>query len=204
MRTPGWAEIAIGLAAVAGILANWVSGTLTGENGGVLGAGLHLFGYFTIWTNTLVAVLYLAHARGGFARGAATTFTAMVGLVYHFQLAHLDVIDTSWRAVGNALVHYIVPAAVALDWLAFGPRAGLRWRWAATWLAFPFAYTVFAVGLGTLRGSYAYPFLDLGTLGPAGLLREVLVLIVAFLLFGLLVIGVRKLFDRRPTALGAS
>ena len=189
-RTPRNLERLIAAAALIGIVASGVSRILAGENG-VLGVWPFLFGFFTIWVNALVALVYGLRWRGGFMRGLAVTMIVLVGLVYHFQLSHLRELRDLWQWTGNALTHYAVPVVVLLDWLWFGPRT-VRWRWAAYWLSFSLLYTVFAVLRGTLTGTYVYPFLDVGTLGWRGFGLSVATMSAGFLIIGLIMVAVRK------------
>ena len=68
------------------------------------------------------------------ARAAVAMCICVVGLVFHF------ILSATWKpkglaALGNLVVHYIMPAAVVLDWLLFTPEGRLRWLDAAssTW-----------------------------------------------------------------------
>ena len=191
-RTPRGVEFAVGALAAIGVFITWLSNVLDGPMG-VLASGLFLLGFFTIWVNVAVAVVYLRGVRGGLVRGGVAMMIAVVGLVYHFMLSGIHDPEGPLAHAGNWITHYIVPAAVMADWAIFGPRRELRWRWAVIWLAVPLAYTTFAIMRGLATGFYAYPFLDVSTLGGAGVAREIAVLLVAFTVAGLLVIAVRKL-----------
>ncbi|WP_282696124.1 Pr6Pr family membrane protein [Streptomyces sp. CC208A] len=188
----------------------------------VQGDPLVVFSFFTIWSNTAVAVvLGLGAARAWTGRpplpavwsGGALLCICVVGLVFHLVLANpsspfnqaaaVDAL-TGARAVSNQLLHTVTPLGVALDWLLLTHPGAFRPRFAALWLAAPGAYLLFALARGALlpadaRTRYTYPFLDVAAHGYAGVLVNALALGLAFSALGLLLV----LADRfRPAVAG--
>ena len=110
-----------------------------------LGSTIIYFSFFTTQTNMLANLIFLTpvlapNARIGRwaasegVRAAVAMCICVVGLVFHF------ILSATWKpkglaALGNLVVHYIMPAAVVLDWLLFTPEGRLRWLDAAssTW-----------------------------------------------------------------------
>ncbi len=123
---------------------------------------------------------------------------ALVGLVYHAVLAKL------WNPVGlhfwvDQGLHSAVPVLFVLFWALYAPKAGLRWRDAGLWLAYPLAYLGYVLARGAVDGWYPYPFIDANKLGYARVLVNALVLMAAFYLAGLaLVAASRHLPKGRP------
>ncbi|MFD8015877.1 Pr6Pr family membrane protein [Streptomyces sp. NPDC058955] len=188
----------------------------------VVGNPLVAFSFFTIWTNTAVAVvLGLGAVRAWTGRpplpalwtGGTLLCISVVGLVFHLvldnpssgfdQAAAIDAL-TGARAVSNQLLHTVTPLGVALDWLLLTRPGAFRPRHAALWLAAPGTYLVFSLVRGALLPAghptrYTYPFLDVAAHGYADVLFNALVLGLAFYALGLLLV----LADRfRPAVAG--
>ncbi|MFF2567846.1 Pr6Pr family membrane protein [Streptomyces sp. NPDC101191] len=200
----------LALAAVTGIVIECVEGS-----------PLVVFSFFTIWSNTAVAVvLGLGAVRARTRRppppalwtGGVLLCITVVGLVFHlvldneaseFNEAAAIARLTGARAVANQLLHTVTPIGVVLDWLLLTRPGALRWRHAAQWLAAPGAYLVFALVRGALVSPdtptrYTYPFLDVTAHGYPGVLTNALVLGLAFYALGLALVTV----DRFRPAVG--
>lgn len=156
-----------------------------------------LYGYFTIWSNTLVGLIALHAARGGgeagvfgrpFLRGAAVTYIIVVGTIYHTLLAAgRDLHGAAW--VLDHLLHSVVPIAWPMWWLAFAPRGHLAWRDIVPAMAFPLAYAAVALTRGALTHKYAYFFLNADTYGwPRVLLNSLGLALFFGVLMALLVL----------------
>nr|WP_201748915.1 Pr6Pr family membrane protein [Micromonospora acroterricola] len=173
-----------------------------------------LLPYFTIQSNLAVGAL------AGYAvwrawrdrpdppsalRGAVTLYITITGVVYHlvlanpaspFAMAQPD--RTVGEAIGNQLLHTVVPLLAVTDWVLLDERGRLRLRYAAWWLAFPLGYLGFALLRGLVVHRYPYPFLDAGELGYAGVAISAVFLAVAFWLLGLLFVGVDRALSGLP------
>jgi hypothetical protein len=140
-----------------------------------LGPGLFLYtGFFTIWTNTLLAValtLTLAAPGSRAARFLSTppAITGMaasilvVGGVYHLLLRRL------WNPQGlqlfTDLLHTAVPVLFLIVWWIRAAPQRPRLGAVARWLAYPAVYFAFALARGAIFGTYPYPFFDDPSLG---------------------------------------
>ena len=124
--------------------------------------------FFTVLTNLLLALTMTWAALGGRPSanflGGVTLAILLVGVVYWALLQGLEVLTGAHR-IANILLHKVSPAAMALWWLLFAPRAKLRWSAPLWWFLYPFAYLVYALGRGALDQKYPYPFLDVGRIG---------------------------------------
>ncbi|MFF9338950.1 MULTISPECIES: Pr6Pr family membrane protein [unclassified Streptomyces] len=186
------------------------------------GNPLVVFSFFTIWSNTAVAVvLGLGAARAWTGRppppavwtGGTLLCVSIVGLVFHlvldnpsspFNQAAGIARLTGARAVANQLLHTVTPLGVALDRLLLTPPGALRPRHAVLWLAAPGSYLVFALVRGALlpdgaRARYPYPFVDVTAHGYADVLLNALVLGLAFCALGLLLVAADRF---RPAPAG--
>jgi len=159
---------------------------------------LEMYGYFTIWSNTLVGLITTAVARGRqglFARpvtlGAAVVYIIVVGVIYNTLLIQLNP-QTGLRLLTDTIFHTVVPLAYPLWWALLVPRGQLVWKslWGA--LGFPLAYTFVALSRGALTGKYAYFFLDVAKYGVAQVLLNLVGLVIFFAVLMAGVIG----FDR--------
>jgi len=129
----------------------------------------NFFGFFTMQGNIItVVVLVLAafatlagrrQSEGlQLARGCATTYIAVVGIVYNLLLAGLEGgVSLAWA---NSVLHVVFPIYAVLDWVLFGDRAALPWRRIWLVLIYPFVWLVVVIVRGATDGWVPYPFLD--------------------------------------------
>ena len=168
---------------------------------------LHFFSFFTIQTNLLVAValtLSVIGAGTSLGRWAAsegvragvTMYAVVVGLVYHFLL-HATWNPRGLYQIANIGLHYVMPAAILIDWLVFTPNGRLRWLDAARWLAFPLLYSGWLLLLGAISGWYPYWFIDVAELGLGRTLLNLCGLLAFFGLMGLIVVAIDRTLGRR-------
>ena len=151
-------------------------------------------GYFTILTNLAVALMMAGAATrfppGARLAGALTLAIVMVGVVYHLILAQL------WAPVGMAWwadqgLHTAVPVLTFLWWLAFAPKS-VGVTDLPYWLIWPTGYAGYAVIRGTATGFWAYPFVDVGSLGWPAVALNVVVLVAGFAGLGLGLITIAR------------
>ncbi|WP_165945301.1 Pr6Pr family membrane protein [Micromonospora sp. KC723] len=196
------------LAIVVGVLAGIVltalgPATVTG-----------LLPYFTIQSNLAVGVFagYAAwRAWQGLPeppsalKGAVTLYITITGVVYHLVLANpaspfavAQPDRAPPEALGNQLLHTVVPLLAVTDWALFDPRGRLRVRHALWWLGFPLAYLGFALVRGLIVARYPYPFIDAGQLGYDGVAISTVFFAAGFWLLGLIFVGVDRGLARWP------
>jgi hypothetical protein len=179
---------------------------IAGSEIGLLGASIRYFSYFTILTNSLVAIGWGAHALHPQSalgrifgrddvRTAVTGYIVLVGVVYHLLLAaDHDPQGIQWFA--NELLHTVVPAIVFLEWLLGSSERTARYVQAFAWQLYPMAYTAYSLIKGAVTGFYPYPFLDVNTLGYGGVAMQLAGMIVAFTLTSLAFIAIGRLQAR--------
>lgn len=175
--TPKWARVWFG-ATAACVLAGVVISAITAGNN--TGGHFHpaaarlanTFAFFTIQANLLVGVATLLLAMR--TDRSSTVFAVLrlgglvaitiTGIVFHVALAQtLDL--KSWDAVGNELVHTVVPVMAVVGWLVAGPRALVSRRIAWLSLIFPTCWLAFTLIRGAIAHWYPYPFIDVTQLG---------------------------------------
>ena len=163
----GWAALGTQL---------WLTmGIVLGQGRGMVMGLVVYFGFFTVLTNILAALVLSACAVGpgfvGYRRlsnAVTRTTTAgaivIVGLVYFLILRHL------WHPSGaqfwaDAVLHYLMPMLTVMFWALVVPSGAISWRH-APWLAvYPLAYLVYVFVRGSITSLYPYDFIDLNTLG---------------------------------------
>ncbi len=124
------------------------------------------FSYFTVLSNLFAAAMLLhgalcsARERSRtveLLRGAAVIYILTTGIVYLLLLSgHAPAYP--WV---NAILHYLMPVAVALDWLLDPPRVRLDPpRTVVSWMVFPLLYVLYTMARGAIVGWYPYFFVN--------------------------------------------
>lgn len=171
-----------------------------------LGATIDYFSYFTIQSNWLVVVWWIvaifsvaSTTQRWFlsprVKGALTAYITVTFLVYAV------VLDKMFDPAGFNLAyvnisHYITPLAFILDWLLFEQRGVYQWRFIPGWLLYPVAYFIYALVYGTIIDKALYPFFNYNKLGWGGMIFQVAILLVFFLVLASLYIGINRLLAR--------
>jgi hypothetical protein len=163
----------------------------------------NFFGFFTLQSNILTAIVYLIAAVSALrgigpgrwlvvARASVTTYMIIVGIVYALLLAPLGAAGGVPLPWANAVLHIVVPVYVVVDWLVFTDRT--RLAFGNLWLVL--LYPLFWSGVVLLRGAtdgwVPYPFLDPAT-GYGSVLFYVAIIAVLVLVFGALVFWASRL-----------
>lgn len=169
-------------------------------------SAVNFFSYFTNLANLFAAVVLLvgavrvvqrraASATDDRIRGAATTYMAVVGLVFAALLRNVDLgALLPWV---NTVLHTVMPIAVVLEWLYAPPRSTLGARQVLLYQAVPLLYLVYVLGRGAAVGWYPYPFLNPAVVGGyGGVAAYVVGIVVVFLVVGWAVTAVGN--ARRP------
>jgi hypothetical protein len=173
-----------------------------------------LLPYFTIQSNLGYGIFAAWAAFRGDTppafKGAVTLYVVITGLVYHLVLTNPasgfavgPVERTLPEAIGNQLLHTVVPLLAVLDWLLFDQRGRFRWRHALYWLSFPLGYLAFALVRGLVVDKYPYPFINVNELGYGGVSISTLVFAVAFWVLGLVFVAIDR-FGGRPSRRAAT
>ena len=191
----------VAVMALASLGADFVSSRASHPDDSVLATLWRMARFFTILTNLMVGVTYLAlAARGRVASavwlGGVTLWIGITGVVYHLLLAGAEGPKSGIDWWANFGLHGAVPVAVALWWLAFGPRQGLSVTAALIWMIWPLTYVIYALGRGQLDGVYPYFFTNPDRIGWIGVGRWTVILAVSFFVAGLLQIAMARLVRR--------
>lgn len=151
---------------------------------------IRFFSFFTILTNTLVAVYftlvaldktktYPRIAKPGLLT-SITIYITMVGLVYQVALRQI------WQPEGlqmvvNEILHSVTPILVIVYWYLYESIKPIKYAQIFNWAAYPLVYLVYILIRGKFSGFYPYPFVDVNTLELNQVLINAVVLIVLFI-----------------------
>jgi hypothetical protein len=164
---------------------------------------VRFFSFFTIQSNILVAVCFTflwlkPKSKWGlfFSKPKNTTaitlYITIVGLVYNAILRFLWA-PTGFQKVVDELLHLVIPILVLLYWILFVPKKTLEFKNIFPWLIFPAVYLVYTLIRGAFFSFYPYPFIDVILLGYNKVLINSFFMLLAFLFFGILFIGIGKI-----------
>ncbi|MFI4993577.1 MAG: Pr6Pr family membrane protein [Solirubrobacterales bacterium] len=153
----------------------------------------NFFSFFTNESNLLAAALLSYGAYRGLRRGeqesssayellrgAAVIYMTITGVVFVLLLSGSSE-SVPWA---NAVVHYVMPVVIVLDWLIDPPRMRVTWRKALRWLIFPVVYFGYTLIRGAITGWYPYPFLNVAAKGYGQVLAD-----GAGILIGMIAVG---------------
>ena len=158
---------------------------------------IDLLSYFTNTTGitvTVVTALALIRPSSKLAQPgaitASTIYMLVVCVTYETLLrAHMHGLSY----VTNVALHEVMPALVALLWLLFTPKAGLRWTQPLRWLIYPAIYMVWILARGAVIHRYPYFFADVNKQGYPATLLTGLLFLGAFYALGLAAVACGRL-----------
>jgi hypothetical protein len=174
---------------------------LEGSDQSFVESTVRFFSFFTILTNSLVAVYFTAQvissSQHSFWRKpglltAITVYIFVVGLVYQIVLRPL------WNPEGLAklvdeLLHSINPILVLIYWWYYEDKLKVSMAQVPYWLFYPFFYLVYVLIRGHFADFYPYPFINVSALGFGMVALNSLILFVIFsgLSVGIVLLGRR-------------
>jgi hypothetical protein len=164
-----------------------------------------MFAFFTITTNVLVAIVFSCIAldrgmlRADWIVAGTTLSILLVGVVNALLLWGLLELSGG-SALVDRLLHVVTPACALLFWIFFARKGGLSWRDPPLWAVYPLAYFAYAIARGVTTGKYAYPFLNVLTLGWSRTALNAFYIAVAFMVCGYAMVWI----DRRMGSRGRS
>lgn len=151
----------------------------------------NFFGYFTMQSNIITAVVLLLAALATLmgrpqspllvlARACATTYIVIVGIVYNLLLAGLEGgVSLEWA---NWVLHVAFPIYAALDWILFGDRTALPWNKIWVILIYPVIWIAVVIIRGATDGWVPYPFLDPSTGYGSVAIYAIVIFVVAVII----------------------
>jgi hypothetical protein len=170
---------------------------------GAIGRVFDSHGYFTTWSNIVVAVtltmLYRNPERVGRAftwlRNSGLLMITMTMVLYHLLLAG-TANPKSWYAISNLFEHYLTPIITIVVWVIAGPRGRFHFRDTYEVFAIPMAYLAYTLIHGAIASVYPYPFFDVITYGYPFVLQLMGGVIVGGYVVSLIYYGAERLRSR--------
>lgn len=174
----------------------------------LLGALAFLLTFFTVLTNLMMALCYVAAAtrwswldwwNRPFARGLTAGSIAMVSVYYIFFLSGLE----SFTGIDNVLniyMHYVAPWLFVLWWLLTPEHGSLRFADIPRMLLYPLIYLVVVMVRGALVHEYPYPILNVDRLGYGQVAIGCLGMLAGFVAIYAIAIAVDRWLGRRAAA----
>ena len=171
---------------------------------GALTRVIDLFGYFTIWSNALVAftitTLFLNPKRSDkrfiLLRNTSLLMILMTGILYHLLIAP-TAHPQSWNIYTNAFQHYITPILTVLIWLLVGPRRWFNFRMTISVFAIPTAYLLYTFIRGAIIDRYPYGFFNVIKYGYASVGTTLIMIYIAGYILALLFLALDKLLSKK-------
>ncbi len=168
------------------------------------------FSYMTIWTNILVTIAFFFPLFFPFSHlslflnkpiveGGLLVYIFLVMLINHFFLAGIVQL-TGMQWVVDLFLHYIIPVLYIVFWIFFGIKGRQEYSNSIRWLIFPFIYILYVLMRGAIIAQYPYPFIDVTELGYAVVLRNSVLIAVAYLIVGLIFIIIDKRLTKTEMA----
>ena len=190
----GWAGLSIQLYLI--LWGRWELGA------SLLGGLVNTFSFFTVLTNTLVAVVLTweltprpSPVRRWFllpsVRSGVAVNIALVSLAYNLLLRHLWQPE-GWQWVADELLHDIVPLLYIVYWWLWVPKGTLRLGHIGLWALYPVVYFAYLLLRGNLLGAYPYPFIDVANLGYVQVFVNAGGILAGFVGIALAVVGVDR------------
>ena len=165
------------------------------------------FGYFTVWTNILIALAFTAPLLNpdrkltnffifSGVRAALASYILMVSAVYHILIVpYWNPQGFTWLTATG--LNTVMPILYIIDWLFFAEKRPIFYKHLPYWLIFPAVYGVTSIIRGLLTGVYPYPFLNVTDLGIGNVLINMLGLVAVFAVVGPIFIAVAHLISNR-------
>ena len=168
---------------------------------------IRFFSYFTILSNTLVAVyftvmwlkkpsLLLLRLQKPGILTAVTLYISIVGLVYQLVLRSIWS-PTGMQKLVDELLHSVMPLFVIVFWYLYENHKATSWKLIPKWLIFPSLYLVYILIRGHFSNYYPYPFMDVTQLGFNKVLLNSGILVLVFLAVAFGFVGISSLLSKK-------
>jgi hypothetical protein len=144
-------------------------------------------------------------------------FVGMLGILLTFLVFNIMLAGAEGRApqlnwrIGSLSFHVVLPIMYIADWFLFYERKNCKWYYPLASVGFPLAYVIFIfiqavimkfdtsvlIPGTTTPLIYPYFFVNLDTQGVGGVLKWIVILLVAFIAVGYLFVGLDRLGKKK-------
>lgn len=166
---------------------------------------IQFFSYYTILTNTLVALCFttltIKHPSDKHlffsnpsVLAATAVYIIVVGGIYNVILRGL------WSPTGlqfyvDELLHTIIPLFYVAFWMVIARKSRFTWNKVFVWLVYPLGYFLIILIRGASSGFYPYPFVNVTELGYLQVLINSVFITSAFILLSLFIILISRMIS---------
>lgn len=165
---------------------------------------IRFFSYFTILTNSLVAIYFLwlffwmKGANTQLLHHTPTTLIPITAYILVVGLIYQVILRPLWNPEGlnkvvDELLHSVVPLATGLFWIIYGRTHRITYASVGKWLLYPLVYLIYIIIRGYFSDFYPYPFIDVSVLGYAKVSLNAMLVAVVFTGILLLLIFINNL-----------
>ena len=135
-----------------------------------------------------------------FVQGGVTLYMIITAVVYAVVLVPpVNPPAVLFGLPSTRLAHILLPTLAVIDFVLFDRHRRFRWKNALLWLSYPLIYCALIVIRGAIAPQLGYPykFLEVPTIGYAGLAKNVAMYTVAFWVLGLIVVAMDRALPGR-------
>lgn len=173
----------------------------------LLGGLVSFFSFFTVLTNTLVAVVlsYALVKRESACKrfflaphisSAVAVSIVVVSLAYNLLLRHLWSPE-GFEFIADELLHDVMPLLFLIYWWRCVPKGLLRLKHIVLWVIYPVVYFAYVLMRGHVLGQYQYPFIDVDRLGYPQVFVNAGGILAGFVAIALAMVGLDKVIKPR-------
>ncbi|GAA4300600.1 hypothetical protein GCM10023163_22670 [Aestuariibaculum suncheonense] len=154
---------------------------------------VRFFSYFTILTNTMVALFFTAKTLKVEKVDYHTWLTPIAVYITVVCVVYQVLLRPVWSPEGfqiviDELLHSIIPVLTVLYWLLYDGAKHVMWLLIPKWLIYPLVYLVYILIRGTFSGFYPYPFINVLEIGwQQTLINSFLMCLLFLMLFSMFI-----------------
>ena len=162
--------------------------------------------FYTILSNllcvgTFLYLMFKGNRSYPVLKGGLATAVLIVMLIFNFILRPTSEFYKNQIGLADAMLHYVMPCMVILDFILFDQHNQIKWYHPIEWLSVPIIYVIFVFiraqigqpfNTGYGLSLYPYLFLDVDVLGIVSVCKWIMGILVFYLLIGYLIMGLDK------------
>lgn len=159
----------------------------------------YYFSYFTILTNTFIAILLFCYVLSPDSKlslwfkktsnnAAIALYIFIVSLIYYTLLLNNHPLEF-YESMATHILHAIVPTAYLLLWFFRLRKGNLKYTDSLKWIAFPLVYFIYILIRGAIVDAYPYFFINVTKLGYPIVLLYAAGILLIFLIVGLSIVA---------------
>lgn len=151
------------------------------------------FSYFTILTNTMVALFFTAKTLGVPKIDYKTWLTPIAVYITVVCVVYQTLLRPVWTPEGfqiviDELLHSIIPVLTVVYWFLYDGAKHVVWSLIPKWLVYPLVYLIYILVRGMFSGFYPYPFINVLEIGwQQTIINSALMCLLFLMLFSMFI-----------------